>query len=69
MLWFREYGRLFVHLLGEEGASLDGVEIILQRISEHEEQTEGGAIVTTTEVANTEEVCTCLQRVYFSIQT
>ena len=45
-----------MHLLGEEGASLDGVEIILQRISEHEEQTEGGAIVATTEVANTEEV-------------
>ena len=47
-------------LLGEGGASLDGVEIILQQISEHEEQTEDGTIVTTTEVANTEEVCTCV---------
>ena len=47
-------------LLGEGGTSLDGVEIILQQISEHEEQAEDGTIVTTTEVANTEEVYTCM---------
>lgn len=42
-------------MVGEGDSSLNGVEIILQQISEHEEQTEDGTIVSTTEVANTEE--------------